>query len=136
MSTRRLRARLDRLEKTPLPVGARSDFRIDPAVAKALRDDSMRVKELWRSRGYIGALSEEEAMLRARIGRLADTIVCPASYGAWQAREDARLMSERKLSPTTRDTPNWRRESPCLTGPPRVARGSALWNWGTKNAGR
>jgi hypothetical protein len=97
MSTRRLRPRLDRLEKTPLPVGARSDFRIDPAVAKALRDDSMRVKELWRSRSYIGAPSEEEAMLRARIARLADTIVCPASYGAWQAREDERLMGEREI---------------------------------------
>jgi hypothetical protein len=28
---------------------------------------------------------------------MADTIVCPASYGAWQAREDARLMSEREI---------------------------------------
>jgi hypothetical protein len=97
MSTRRLRARLDRLEKTPLPVGVRSDFRIDPAVAKVLRDDSRRVNELRRNRGYIGARSEEEAMLRARIDRMADTIVCPASYGAWQAREDARLMSEREI---------------------------------------
>jgi hypothetical protein len=97
MSTRRLRARLDRLEKTPLPVGVRSDFRIDPAVAKVLRDDSRRVNELRRNRGYVGARSEEEAMLRARIDRMADTIVCPASYGAWQAREDARLMSEREI---------------------------------------
>jgi hypothetical protein len=111
-----------------MPIGARSDFRIDPALAKALRDDSRRVNELRRSRGYIGAPSEEEAMLRARIGRMADTIVCPPSYGAWQAREDGRLMCERELLLTTPNMRNWRRESRDSIGPPRVARGSALWN--------
>jgi hypothetical protein len=34
------------------------------------------------------APSEEEAMLRARIDRMLDTIVCPPSYGAWQAKKD------------------------------------------------
>ncbi len=44
MSTRRLLARLDRLEKMPKPDPAA--FRIDPALAKALRDDQRRFDEL------------------------------------------------------------------------------------------
>jgi hypothetical protein len=99
MSTRRLLARLDRLEKMPKPVpGA---FRVDPALAKALRNDQRRFDELWKARydqnnlnetpgngGQQIAPSEEEAMLRARIDRMLDTIVCPPSYGAWQAKKD------------------------------------------------
>jgi hypothetical protein len=45
----------------PMPDSARSDFRIDPALAKALQDDQRRLEELRRSRGYIGAPQEEEA---------------------------------------------------------------------------
>jgi hypothetical protein len=97
MSTRRLRARLDRLEKTPLPVGVRSDFRIDPAVAKALRDDKRRFDALCGRRLPEVPPSEEEEMLRARIDRMADTIVCPPSYGAWQAREDSGLVGDREF---------------------------------------
>jgi hypothetical protein len=99
MSTRRLLARLDRLEKMPKPVPG--TFRIDPALAKALRNDQRRFDELWKARydqnnlnetpgngGQQIAPSEEEAMLRARIDRMLDTIVCPPSYGAWQAKKD------------------------------------------------
>jgi hypothetical protein len=100
MSTRRLLARLDRLEKMPKPVPG--TFRIDPALAKALRDDERRFDELLQARkkqyfllnetpgngGQQIAPSEEEAMLRARIDRMLDTIVCPPSYGAWQAKKD------------------------------------------------
>jgi hypothetical protein len=100
VSTHRLLARLDRLEKMPKPVpGA---FRVEPALAKALRDDQKRFDELWQARknqnfllnetpgngGHQIAPSEEEAMLRARIDRMLDTIVCPPSYGAWQAKKD------------------------------------------------
>jgi hypothetical protein len=100
MSTRRLLARLDRLEKMPKPdPGA---FRIDPALAKALRADQRRFDELLQERknqnfllnetpgngGHQVAPSEEEALLRARIDRMVDTIVCPPSYGAWQAKKD------------------------------------------------
>jgi hypothetical protein len=92
MSTRRLLARLDRLEKMPKPTVLPGDFRIDPALAKALRDDQLRVAELRHSRGEDSAPSEEEALLLARIDRMADTIVCPPSYGAWQARKDATLL--------------------------------------------
>jgi hypothetical protein len=103
MSTRRLLARLDRLEKMAKPdPGA---FRIDPALAKALRDDQRRFDELWKARknqnfllnetpgndGYQVAPSEEESLLRARIDRMVDTIVCPPSYGAWQAKKDRYL---------------------------------------------
>jgi hypothetical protein len=108
MSTRRLLARLDRLEKMPKPVpGA---FRIDPALAKALRDDQRRFDELWKARydqnslnetsgdgGHQIAPSEEEALLRARIDRMVDTIVCPPSYGAWQARKDKFLTNSRLI---------------------------------------
>jgi hypothetical protein len=104
MSTRRLLARLDRLEKMPKPVpGA---FRIDPALAKALRDDQRRFDELWQARknqnfllnetpgngGHQIAPSEEEAMLRDRIDRMLDTVVCPPSYGARQAKKDKFLI--------------------------------------------
>ncbi len=95
MSTRQLRARLNRLEKTSMPTAAKSGFRIDPALAKAIRDDQKRLDELQHSR--TGAPSEEELMLRARIDRMADTIVCPPSYGAWQAREDKRLMRDSEV---------------------------------------
>jgi hypothetical protein len=67
-----------------------------------LRDDQRRFDELWQARknqnfllnetpgngGHQIAPSEEEAMLRARIDRMLDTIVCPPSYGAWQAKKD------------------------------------------------
>jgi hypothetical protein len=99
VSTRRLRARLDRLEKMPKPVpGA---FRIDPALAKELRDNQRRFDELSTARKNQNSLnetsgncdqqiapSEEESLLRARIDRMVDTIVCPPSYGAWQAKKD------------------------------------------------
>jgi hypothetical protein len=97
MSTRGLRARLKRVKKMPKPVSVRSDFRIDPAVAKALLDDQRRLDELRRNRLQADpplGESEEEAMLRARIDARADTIVCPPSYRAWQAREDSGLLGD------------------------------------------
>jgi hypothetical protein len=104
MSTRRLLARLDRLEKMPKPVPG--TFRIEPALAKALRDDQRRFDELWQARknqnfllnetpgngGHQIAPSEEEAMLRDRIDRMLDTVVCPPSYGARQAKKDKFLI--------------------------------------------
>ena len=38
------------------------------------------------------APSEDELLLRARIDRMVDTIVCPPSYGAWQAKKDKFLL--------------------------------------------
>jgi hypothetical protein len=81
-------------------------FRIEPALAKALREDQRRFDELWKARknqnfllnetpgndGYQVAPSEEESLLRARIDRMLDTIVCPPSYGAWQAKKDKFLI--------------------------------------------
>jgi hypothetical protein len=104
MSTRRLLARLDLLEKMPKPVpGA---FRVDPALAKALRNDQRRFDELWKARydqnnlnetsgngGHGIAPSEEEAQLRVRIDRMLDTIVCPPSYGASQAKKDEYILN-------------------------------------------
>jgi hypothetical protein len=104
MSTRRLLARLDRLEKMPKPDPG--TFRIDPALAKALRDDQRRFDELLQERknqnfllnetpgngGYQVAPSEEESLLRARIDHMLDTIVRPPSYGAWQAKKDKSLI--------------------------------------------
>jgi hypothetical protein len=42
-------------------------------------------------------VSEEEAMLRPRIDRMVDTIVCPPSYGGWQAYEDSGLSCNREI---------------------------------------
>jgi hypothetical protein len=112
MSTRRLLARLDRLEKMPKPIVVGGDFRIDPALAKALRDEQRRFDELSNARqdqmlcdvvadipGHDAGPSEEESMLSARIDRLLDTIVCPPSYGAWQARKDVELLLRRYDKP-------------------------------------
>ena len=99
MSTRSLRARLDRLarandaiqqEKDPV-----SDFSIDPALARALRDDYKRLAELRRARTYRWPpineeVTEEERSLRARFAERAGTISCPANYGlneVWDDRE-------------------------------------------------
>ncbi len=49
--------------------------------------------------GHQIAPSEEEAMLRARIDRMLDTIVCPPSYGAWQAKKDRYLRDSHYKDP-------------------------------------
>jgi uncharacterized protein YnzC (UPF0291/DUF896 family) len=75
MNTRRLRAQLDRLSKNmPKPFVDDSGIVVDPILAKALRDDEVRLEELRGKRGDDVAESEEESMLRARIVDQATTV--------------------------------------------------------------
>lgn len=108
MSTRRLRARLDRLmqsaNSTTEENKARAcDFTIDPALAEALRDDRKRLDELdppalWlrliKPRRTGEEEEEEVRMLRARIAERASTISCPPSYGIKECRDDERRLRD------------------------------------------
>ena len=103
--TRSLRARLNRLTPTRPEIGQNEDrtpeFTIDPALAKALRDDCQRLDELTSQNGEAAtpARIEEESMLRARIADRARAINCPAEYGIAEYANDERrlrrLISER-----------------------------------------
>ncbi len=68
-----------------------SDFVIEPGLARSLRDDSERLKQLTDKRwgGPLSAAEEqEESNLRARIAETARAIGCPANYGPREARKD------------------------------------------------
>ncbi len=57
-----------------------SEFVIDPGLARMLRDDSARLRQI--------ADGEEEAMLRARIAETVQAIGCPSNYGPREAGKD------------------------------------------------
>jgi hypothetical protein len=115
MSTRSLRARLDRLTRsTNRTIGQEkdhaSDFTIDPALAKAIRDDCERLNVLfhkrWAPSGYRGPPSasgkEEEQMLHARIAERASAISCPPGYGQRECFNDYDRLDKffcKRLSP-------------------------------------
>ena len=97
MSTRSLRARLDRLTRANSTILQEKehapDFIVDPALAKALRADYRRLYELGKGRRFRWPPTkedetEEERTLRARIAEGARTISCPASYGFNEVRDD------------------------------------------------
>ena len=90
MSTRSLRARLDRLMRTINATMQEEDhahdFIIDRALANALRKDYKRLIKLEKARPYRWpptneGVTEEERTLRARFAEKARTISCPANYG-------------------------------------------------------
>jgi hypothetical protein len=95
MSPRGLRARLKRLEKKIKmiePAGDGCGFRVDPALAKALRDDHRRANEL--EQNYTSSVEWLEAKrLRERNIERVRSITCPADYGAIQARRDENRLS-------------------------------------------
>jgi hypothetical protein len=112
VSTRRLRARLDRLTLSARIWQDRDrahDFTIDPTLAKALRNDLQQLSELIRKRpprqhgGPVSAAEvEEESRLRASIADRTRAISCPAGYGARQARNDGVRLHQlhcKRLSP-------------------------------------
>ena len=75
MNTRGLRAQLDHLIKSmPKPFVDDSGIVVYPTLAKALRDDEVRLEELRCKRRDDVAESEEELMLRARIVDQARTV--------------------------------------------------------------
>jgi hypothetical protein len=95
MSTRGFRARLDRLTRAANRANKQEkdhayDITIDPALAKAIRDDEARLTVLVQkphvpSKHGGGPLSaaevEEQNMLRARMAERARAIGCPPGYG-------------------------------------------------------
>jgi uncharacterized protein YnzC (UPF0291/DUF896 family) len=115
MSIRQLRARLDRLSRSNKNAIERDqdsarEFKIDPALAKALRDDYERLCELLRKRDapsqhggpLTAAEKEEEPRLRAHIDSRARAIKCPADYGPTEARKDNNRLDQlytKRLSP-------------------------------------
>jgi hypothetical protein len=101
---RSLRARLDRLAPRAIKQNADSipEFTIDPAVAKALRDDYERLNELCRKNFHMPVNLEEESILCARIADRARAIECPAGYGAKEREEDEDRLSKffyKRISP-------------------------------------
>src|SRR5262249_6929322 len=82
-------------------------FTIDPATARALRDDKGRSAKL-QSKKHGGPLSvaeeQEESKVRTRIAETVRAIVCPAGYGAMQAQNDRsrlrQLFFQRLLPPS------------------------------------
>jgi hypothetical protein len=105
MSTRRLRARLDRLTQSANRASGQEkerafDFTIDPALGKAIRDDKARLQVLsfkdTRPEQFGGPLTaaeiEEEKMLLARNEERARTIVCPPGYGQKEYRADTNRL--------------------------------------------
>jgi hypothetical protein len=114
MSTRSLRKRLDRLTRpansirgvNKLPT---SNFTIDPAVAKALRDDFNRLAQIGSENWWPQTSepkTEEERTLLARMAQRASTISCPAYYNFNEFRYDrARL----KALTSKEELPPWGR---------------------------
>ncbi len=115
MSARQLRARLDRLALSAAGIAVEQDrdgvrdYTIDPALAKALRNDQQQLNELIRNRipnqngGSVSAAeAEEEARLHASIAARVRAISCPIGYGPRQARNDNNRLHQlhcKRLTP-------------------------------------
>jgi hypothetical protein len=75
---------------------------MDPALAKRLRDDEVRLYELSQKEsnpkengGAFTAVDEEErAMIRARVDETAKALRCPPGYGAIEARKDGHRLED------------------------------------------
>ena len=112
MSKSRLRARLDRLERSgSTAVADPFGFNIDPTLAKSLRDDHDRVFSLGNdldtkkpmSADERADIMKERERISASISERAKTITCPAGYGVVQAREDAKRTTWLRNKRTWRD---------------------------------
>src|SRR5262245_42984448 len=77
-------------------------FNMDPALAKRLRDDDVRLHELFQKEvnpketgGPLTATDEQErTMLRARIDETVKALKCPPGYGAIEARKDRHRLED------------------------------------------
>ena len=71
-------------------------FKIEPAVARALRDDKQRLEFLWSSESYPyrDEAAAEMAELEARIAEIGKTLECPPGYTLMDAREDRQRRNE------------------------------------------
>jgi hypothetical protein len=115
MSMRSFRIRLDRLTRSAKSAIGQErdhacDFTIEPAIAKALRDDYERHNALFhknRRQGEHGEPPnaggiEKERMLRARIAERARAIGCPPGYGQRECFDDENRLhkfSSKRMSP-------------------------------------
>jgi hypothetical protein len=102
MSTRRLRARLDRLTQSANRTRTKGkrerpfEFTIDPALAKAIWDGQQRLYHLRYPDGLFGEKvpePEEARALRLLIAEKAKTINCPAYYGFRERWDDSARRS-------------------------------------------
>jgi len=83
-------------------IDSASLFNMDPALAKRLRDDDVRLHELYQKEvnpketgGPLTAADEQErATLRARIDETVKTLRCPPGYGAIEARKDRHRLED------------------------------------------
>ena len=91
MTTRQLRARLNRIERKRKLVAPAAEFAVDPFLAKVLRDDERRLEEL---DPYPSPESEEASKLREGIFVLARIIGCPLGYTDNQACRDRDRLDE------------------------------------------
>jgi hypothetical protein len=91
MTTRQLRARLDRVERKRKSVAPATKFAVDPFLARVLLDDERRLEEL---DPYPSPESEEASKLRAGIFVLARIIGCPSGYTDDQADKDRDRLEE------------------------------------------
>jgi hypothetical protein len=104
MSFGRLRARVDRLERSHSAANAHvnSDFPIDPRVAKQLRDDEDRLGTILRKQRspdeFGGPPSpaelKEAERLKTSIAERVRAIECPLSYGPIRARDDSNRLHQ------------------------------------------
>jgi|ERR1700730_4039614 hypothetical protein len=83
-------------------IDSASLFNMDPALAKRLRDDDVRLHELFQkevnpkeSGGPLTAADEQErVMLRARVDETVKALRCPPGYGAVEARKDRHRLED------------------------------------------
>lgn len=101
--TRSLRTRLDRLTQrnSDAATNSRPEFKIDPAVAKSLRDDYVRANALrgkiikWGKDSEATPAEEEEfEVLSARIVETTEAIGCPDNYGQDECDRDEQRLSQ------------------------------------------
>lgn len=100
MSIRQLKARLDRLERLDkldaawkLPYG----FVIDPALAKAIRQEIDRIREisfLNFAFGAYGAETSDQRAISARIDQMTKSICCPSEYDWEQYNKDEHRLGD------------------------------------------
>ena len=112
MSPRGFRRRLDRLERAINKAEEQNKdrpikFTIDPALAKALRDDYQRSLELNRkeSKNLSAAQIEEKGMLAKRIVDSVNSVRLPPDYGAKEAELDRRrlrVFDKKRMTPRAR----------------------------------
>jgi hypothetical protein len=83
-------------------IDSASLFNMDPALAKRLRDDDVRLLELFQkevnpkeSGGPLTAADEQErVMLRASVDETVKALRCPPGYGAVEARKDRHRLED------------------------------------------